>query len=245
MSGDESYLIRQQDPLEILKSQDRGALSQLLKDPQSALAGALIETFSHGPSAWTGPLVRVAVASLTGRALQQLAQEIKDFQDKGKMAEDWADDPKGYQTWVELLRVIDDESPDQEKLDALKAMFFAVNRFSSADGRQIVPYQLFQIAKRLTSGDLLVLKAVYEMHKKGNVNIASGGYREWAQKVALYLGHSLTGLIDRAETTLIENCLLSPRADKGHSIDITNLRLTDLALELCQNIERYHIERKP
>ncbi|HEV3316802.1 MAG TPA: hypothetical protein VG488_07545 [Candidatus Angelobacter sp.] len=122
-------------------------------------------------------------------------------------------------------------------------MFFAVNRIGTSDGQRIVSYQLFQIAKRLKSNELTVLKAVHELNKKGQTQLSSGGYKEWAQKISLYLGHSLIGLIDRADAILIENCLLSPRVQNSNYIDITNLRLTDLGIEFCQNIERYQIEK--
>lgn len=198
MREDETYIVKAPDLAEIVQSQDRGALSQFLKDPQSLIAGALIETFSHGPSAWTGPLVRVAVASLSGCALQQFAKEIKDFQEKGKIAENWADDPKGYQTWVELLKVIDEESPDEEKLDALKAMFFVVNKINAQDGEKIRAYQLFQIAKKLDSNALLSLKAMHQMHKDGILNTLNDPLT-FFNNVSEYAGHSIKGLAELAD----------------------------------------------
>jgi hypothetical protein len=88
VSKDETYLVKPKGPLEIMQHQDRGAMAQFLSDPRCAIAGALIETFSHGPGAFTGSLVKIGIAALNGHALQQFAQEIKDFQAKGKIAED-------------------------------------------------------------------------------------------------------------------------------------------------------------
>lgn len=231
MSEDESYLVRPKDLLEIVQSQDRGALAQFLSDPRSAIAGALIETFSHGPGAFTGSLVKIGIAALSGRALQQFAQEIKDFQAKGKIAEDWAEKPKGYQTWVELLRVIDEESPDEERLDAMKALFFAVNRITATDGERILAYQLFQIAKELNSNELLTLKACYQLHEEGRLSGIAELPTFW-NNVSAYSGHSIVGLAQLADKVLSEQQL------------IQNARLTGLGLKFCENIQQYQIDKK-
>ena len=247
MSEDESYLVKPKDPLEIMRSQDRGALTQFLKDPRSAIAGALIETFSHGPGAFTGSLVKIAIAALNGRAQQQFAEEIKDFQAKGKIADDWAEKPKGYQTWVELLRAIDEESPDEEKLDALKAMFFAANKVKIKDGERILAYQLFQIAKRLSSGELLLLKTIdslgYNMQqlKQQPAFIALD---EWESAAAQDMGHALTALIRHHEKALIENDLIQPRANESRQVMTPNGRVTDLGLKFCENIQQYQLDKR-
>lgn len=246
MSEDDSYLVKKRDLAEIIHSKDSAALSEFLKDPRSVIAGVLIEGFSHGPSAFTQPLIRVGVAALTGRALEQFAKEIRDFREKGRIPDDWAEKPKGYQTWVELLRVIDEENPDEERLNALKAMFFAVNRMNTADAERIVAYQLFQIAKKLTSGELLLLKAVNGI--KDDPAWHQGGtrkdFKDWANAVGVKLGHSMVALIEHHETALIENNLLAPRVSEIRTAVATgNGRLTDLGIKFCENIECYQIDK--
>jgi hypothetical protein len=239
----QSYIVSRHDPTEIIQLRDSAALSEFLKDPRSVIAGALIEGFSHGPSALTQPLIRVGVAALTGRALEQFAQEIKGFREKGKIPDDWAEKSKGYQTWVELLRVIDEESPDEERLDAMKAMFFAVNSISSVDAERIIAYQLFQIAKRLNSNELLVLKGIYENRGKFGSGILD--FAGWAKMVADYLGHRIAALIEHADKGLTENQLLSGRiGSDGSGVQRQNGRLTDLGIKFCENLERYQVDKK-
>jgi hypothetical protein len=244
MSDDEeSYLVKPHDPAEIIQLRDSAALSEFLKDPRSVIAGALIEAFSHGPSAFTQPLIKIGVASLTGRAAEQFAQEIKSFREKGKIPADWAEKPNCYQTWVELLRVIDEESPDETRLEALKAMFFAVNKVGVKDGTRILAYQLFQITKKLNSNELLVLKAVYENYQKVS-HFPTKLFREWTAAVANYLGHSMIGLVEVADQALVDNRLLGARyGPEQGSIHPEHWRLTELGLEFCQNIERYNIDK--
>jgi len=236
--------VKPHDPVEIIQRKDNPALSEFLKAPLSVIAGALIEGFSDGPGAFKQPLIRVGVAALMGRAMEQFAQEIKTFQEKGKIPDDWAEKPKGYQTWVELLRVIDEESPDEERLDVMKAMFFAVNKVNVTDGQRIVAYQLFQIAKKLDSNELLVMKAIHESCLRDS-QFRNDSFRDWAHAVASHLGHSVVALIEIADKTLVGNQLLSPRQLPDLSqISAPNWRLTDLGSEFCKNIERYQIDRK-
>jgi hypothetical protein len=47
-------------------------------------------------------------------------------------------------------------------------MFYGVNKVNAGDGERIAAYQLFQIAKKLTSGQLLYLKASYGLYKTGD-----------------------------------------------------------------------------
>jgi hypothetical protein len=245
MSDKNSFIIKPRDPSEIIRSQDSAALSEFLKDPPSLLAGALIEAFSHGPSALTGPLVRVGVSALKGRALQQFAKEIKDLREKGRLADDFAENKYGFQSWVELIQIIDDDTPDEDRLEALKAMFYAANTVNVTDGQQIVAYQLFQIAKKLNSNELLVMKAVYELFLKES-QFRNSHFREWAQAVARHLGHAVIGLVEVADKTLVDNQLLSGRFhDDLSGISSTNCRLTELGIEFCKNIERYRLDAKP
>jgi hypothetical protein len=251
MSDDEkSYIVKQRDPLQIIRSENSAALSAFLKDPPSVIAGALIEAFSHGPSALTAPLVRVGIAALRGRALQQVAQEIKDLKQKGKLADDFADRKYGFQTWVELLQLIDEDTPDEDRLEALKAMFYAANRVKAEEADQIVGYQLFQIAKRLTSNELLILKTAYEV--RGNARFMAPNtamaFPDWAEVILHQLGHGVVGLLEHADDSLVENKLFTRRYNTeqqdGGRVFPMNGRLTDLGLQFCKNIERYQIDKK-
>lgn len=67
---------------------------------------------------------------LKGKLYQQVAQEIKELRAKGKIPADFADEGKhkyGFKSWVELLTIIDEEAPDADRLEALKAMFYSIN----------------------------------------------------------------------------------------------------------------------
>jgi len=58
----------------------------------------------------------------------------------------------------------------------------------------------------------------------------------------MHLGHSLMGLVDNAETVLVETSLISPRT--GAFVDVNNFRITDLGIRFCENIQRYKVEKQ-
>jgi hypothetical protein len=75
-------------------------------------------------------------------------------------------------------------------------MFYAVNRITATEGKKIAAYQLFQIAKKLTSGQLLYLKASHDMYKTRDFRAGQlVGSGEWFAKVGKKLGHQVIGLL--------------------------------------------------
>src|SRR6266566_543113 len=168
-----------------------------MDQPLSAIAEALTGALAAGPNAWTAMTGHIVQACLKGKLFEQVSREIRELREKGKIADDFAEKKYGFQSWVELLKTIDDETPDQDKLDALKAMFYAVNKIGIEDAERILNYQLFQIAKSLTSGQLLLLKVVHESRSAGEFSMQGQqlSVLAWAEKMAARLGHKLSYLV--------------------------------------------------
>jgi hypothetical protein len=229
VAEEESYVVKARDLDLIIRSQNEKALEELIKDPLSTIAAVITEYLSHGAGALLSPVVRIAHGALKGKLLQQFAVEIQDLRRKGKLPEGFANQKYGYDTWVDLLKIIDDEAPDEDRLEALKAMFFAANKYNTTDGEKIVAYQLFQLAKDLSSNELLVLNALWRLYNEGQTMIDVHTFRALAQRL---LGHSVTGLIDIGYRGLTEHGLASGYA------------LTDLGREFCANVQSYRAETK-
>ena len=178
-----------------------------------------------------------------GKLFEQWAKEFRKLRDSGKIPDDFADKKYGFQTWVELMSIIDEDSPDADRLEALKAMFLAVNHVNVTDGEQIAAYHLWQITKNLSSGELLVLKTVYDSL---NLFGSDTTYAKWASVVARRMGHGVQGLVDLYEGKLTDLHLLSGRYRPDRNGIITlNGRLTDLGMKLCMNIKTYQTEIGP
>ena len=232
------------DLLRIVRAEDSAALGEFMKDAPSAIAGALIETLTHGPTAFVGPAVRIGVAALSGRAVRQLAAEVEELRKKAKIVDDYADRKYGFKTLVELPHIIDEEAPDEDRLDAMKAMFFAAYRVGVTEEREILAYQLFQIAKRLNSNELLVLKAIFQNRGSfytGNIMT----YQQWSSQVSQYVGHGIWALVEHADKALVDNRLISDRIMSDRSgVQPQDGRLTDLGIKFCENIEYYEVEKR-
>jgi hypothetical protein len=242
-----TYIVKKRDLADIIHLEDAGALEVFLQNPLGVIAQATVEFFSHGPKALVGPGVRIVQGALKGNLFKRLAMEVEDLRKKGKIDENFGETKYGFQSWVELLSIIDEDTPDEDRLEALKAMFYSINKVNATDAEQILGYQLFQIAKKLTSNELLVLKAAYELRNEGKTTVTGqGAFRDWAQAVSGHLGHSLISLIDHADRALVENQLLTDRFHGDRSgISWPNWRLTDLGLRFCENIERYKVQKRP
>ncbi len=248
MTDDESYVVKRRDDLDlnrIILSQNADALAEFLDEPVAAIAEALTGALAAGPKAWTTGAGRIVQSALKGKLFQQVSQEIKELRDKGKIPDHFTQEKNGFQSWVELLTIIDNESPDPERLDALKAMFFAVNKVNARDAERILAYQLFQIAKKLTSGQLLYLKACYEIYRARSVQSGIVSQYEWLTKVGTILGHNVSSLLNLDDLALTDLGLLSGRTLSDRSgLTQTNARLTDLGIKFCEEIQKYHLEAR-
>lgn len=248
MAEDDTYVLKPKDPDAIVKLQDPTTMEQFLEQPFSLIAEVLTGWLASGPNVWATAGCRIAQAAFKGRVFQQFARELQDLRQKGKIPDDFTEKPNGYKTWVDLLTILDEETPDAERLEALKAMFFAVNKVNSNDAERILNYQPFQISKRLNSGELLLLLTARAMEKEkppASMSSYSSGQvmaKYWAMEVAEKQGHSLTALMVKNERAVIDEGLFSSRPGGPDSRMVYYPRVTDLGIRFCENIETYRIE---
>jgi hypothetical protein len=130
----------------------------------------------------------------------------------------------------------------------MKAMFLDANEINAADGASILAYQLVQIAKSLTSSQLLLLKSVfngYQDYLRGAQTGGSVSTLQWREMIADRLGHKLSALIERDERKLVEYGFIAQwiRPDELQ-VPLTDGRMTDLGIKFCQNLEAYHTASK-
>lgn len=190
---------------------------------------------------------------LKGKIYQQVSREIRELRLKGRILDDYADEKKhkyGFKSWVDLMKAIDDNPPDADLLEALMAMFYGVNKINNIDAERIVSYRLLQIAKRLTSGELLLLQTLYDAIQRMEFqNPEALRLTDWALKVARMQGHNLVALVLKDEKALMEEQLISGHRDASvtsfeQTVNAVKGRLTDLGIKFCQNIEAYRSETR-
>jgi len=224
------------DYADIVHLENPNVIEKILTSSRSEKAAYLSALITSGVSrfALAGP--KVALAAMAVEALTDFGKEVSDWIKSGRIPQDFAGRPTGYQAWVELLQEIDSNPIDADRLKALKAMFLSTNRPDADSGAQILAYQLFQIAKRLSSGDLLVLRAA----KSCDGGTGHETAQNWLGKVASFMGHGVLALVEQHEKVLVENGLLSPRYDGN--LRVNAVRLTDLGSAFCRNLESYKAE---
>lgn len=255
MSGDDrpstpygdSYVLVARDYADIVHLENPNVIERILSASRSEKVAYVSALLTSGLSrlAFAGP--RVAFTAMVVEALTDLGKEVSNWMKSGKIPEDFSGRPSGYQTWVELLQEIDSNPADVERLKAMKAMFLAANRIEATDGESILGYQLFTIAKNLSSGQLLLLRAAYGNYMGYVQGPRTGGIistREWRTMMASNLGHKLSALVARDERKLVEYGLIAPwtRPDE-ESIPLMDARMTDLGIRFCQNLETYETTR--
>lgn len=248
MAENESIVLKPREPFsDAILPQNADELAKFMDQPLTAIAETLTSALAAGPKAWTLMTGHIVQGLLKGKLFQQVCQEIKDLREQGKIPNDFADEKKykyGFKSWVELLKVIDEETPDADRLDALKAMFYGVNETNATDVDRTVNYQIFQIAKKLSSGELLLMRAISEANR--NSDFGSGdslaGVSHWAAMICKRMGHGLTALVLKDEPALEAEGLISAR-NNVVNVNSANARLTDLGVRFCKAIENYQIEK--
>jgi hypothetical protein len=155
MADDERIVIKPREfSADLLLPENNSELAKFMDEPLTAIAETITGAMAAGPKTWMIMGGRIVQSMFKAKLYQQVSEEIKGLRDLGAIPKDYADESKyryGAKTWVELMSIIDDEAPDADRLDALKSMFYGVNKISASEGQRIVNYQLFQIAKKLTS----------------------------------------------------------------------------------------------
>ena len=225
--------------LEIIPLNDPKSLAEFLEQPKIKIAEAITGGLEAGVPGLIVAGARIVQGAIKGDMLRQIGREINVLVEKGKIKEDYVAQKYGFQSLRDILEFIDSEAPDQERFLAVKAMFFAVNSVDAVEGEALLNYELFQITKKLTGSQLLILKVSYEIRKKGEQLDSSA--EAWLKFIAERVGHNVASLIEKDESVLIDHRLLTIRVynDQSGIRGGKGGRLTDLAVKLCENLEKY------
>ena len=249
MSEDESIVLKPPELFsDAVLTQNADELAKFMDQPLTAIAEAITGALAVEPKAWMTMTGRIVQGILKAKLFQQVGRELNHLRDAGKIPDDFADEKHkyGFKSWVELLSIIDEEAPDADRLEALKAMFYAVNKLDASDGERVAAYQLFQIAKKLTSGQLVYLKACYEIYKPGQyANSGNVPERQWFEIVGKQVGHTIFGLLNVDDAALADLELLTRRYRDSGGVNSKNARLSDLGISFCRNVETYHLDAAP
>jgi hypothetical protein len=234
MADQNSLITRPRDYSNIIHLQDPTVLEDFLKEPLTFIAETITGVLAVGKIGTMVAGGRIVQALLKGQSFKQWGREFRALRDGGKIPSDFADGKYGFQTWVELMTIIDEDSPDTDRQEALKAIFYAVNKIGLEDKDRVVAYQLWQITKQLNSGDLLLLKTLNERgHLGGTI------YDQWLAALTGFSGLGFQELVELHVKRLLEFRLLEE--DRGAATR-RPARLSMVGHRLCMNIATFRID---
>lgn len=225
--------------------EDPEKLLNVIKDPiklSECIAGVLSRTLSEH-TLFAG---RIVEAAIKRNLFQQFGRELNHLIRQGRVQKEFLCTHRAQSTLVELLKFIDDEVPDEDRFKAIKSIFFTAVSKDVEENDRILAYEFIKIGKIIGSGELLVLKAVYDIYSgQARTNIGfdesrMSDARYWVECVAKQVGHGISGLIDLHERQLVDQCLLSNRFGVGNlDVDRNRFRLTNAGVKFCEFIKKY------
>lgn len=220
--------------------QDPALLSEFLKQPTLKIAEAITGLLSQGRPGLMASAGRIIQGAIKGKMMEQVGREIKKLIDEGKIKEDYAESKFGFKSLAELLDFIDSETPDNDRFEAIKAVFYYINSKDAISSEEVLNYQIFQIIKKLTSSQIILLKLCYTDYLEYLENPSSPVDTSavvWLNHICQIAGHNIVEIIEKDEYILIENSLLTKRQYPDRSgTSRVNGRLTGLGIKVSEYI---------
>jgi len=219
-------------------SETSGVLETTLRKLTAGLAGIAASKREE----WILSLGHVFQRMRGREFLVQLLEEWNIYVKKGLIKEGYEGTEQHRVCLQELLDFLDKDSPDQVRFSTLKKIFLVAATEKSSSRDSVLPGQLMRLCRALSSGEVIVLEAVYRISKTdkwqhGQVRDA----RPWLNMVAAESGLTHPELVEMCETELIRKLLLTDRqyGDRSGVTMEPHFRLTGLAISLCRFVEAY------
>jgi hypothetical protein len=172
-----------------------------------------------------------------GRFTATLVNEINDFRAKGRIKDDYFESDQGQACLQELLNALDTDSPDEIRFNAMKSVLLAIASENLSSRNDVVPLQVMQICRQLSSGEVLVLSATDALHNSGNWRAEAMNRGQLIPLLVRQTGLGYAELIELSAEKLEAKKLVSLVGSKGGP-DF-GFKLTGLGERICRFIEAY------
>jgi hypothetical protein len=157
-----------------------------------------------------------------------------------------------YRQQKDAGKFIGHEVPDEERMKALKSIFFYGTRKDATEQDEILAYEFLQTAKRLSGTEILILKANFEI-SNGQISEtvprhalpnANDHRSTWRKVIAKQMGYGdMDSVVTKYEHNLESLGLISPRLEMDRlqaQFEATQkLRLTEMGYKFCEFITNY------
>jgi len=237
---------------EIKKFNNVKSVMKFLQQPTVKIAEGLTGVLASPMQDWKLSAGKIVQAIVKGSLLTQLGREFQYYINKGKIKGDYLATDKNRISLNELLKFIDEYVPDEIRFNAMKSIFLtSVSKRSTRIDEELA-YQFMQMCKKLSSSEILILKAAFDIlnkkFRKGvlkpDLDIARAD--SWFEAIAKQIGHGISELVEQQEEHLTNLKIITAREQPPNlatSHDTFRkseyFRLTSLGYKLCKFITKY------
>ena len=224
--------------------EDKQQLRKFMGNPTKAIAETFLGIMKTDKGAWLDSGVRLFDSLLKNRLIQQLVSEIERYQSEGKVKMDYMETDNNRMALKEVLKIIDEAPPDEEKFKAIKSLFLCNVEEGASGEDQMLTYQYLLLVNLLNSGEVMVLKAIYNIAKGRSrpavsLELIDGQHREnWYKAIARQAGFNHVPLSELYAEKLMALRLIDD-AKRQHLDLRNNNMLTSLGLSVCEFITKY------
>jgi len=178
-----------------------------------------------------------------GNFLNELLEEWNKYREKSKVKEDYQFSEQHKVCLQELLDFLENDSPDEVRFLVLKKIFLVAGTEKISDRNDLFPQEFMKIARKLTDGEIILLKAVFDIAIQRKFWSDDPHYSadSWIKEVTKESKLKYTQLVEIYEKNLMDKKLITPRFHPdGSGVHVKpHFRLTALGFNLCQYIASY------
>lgn len=119
-------------------------------------------------SDWGRSVGHIVQGVIGGRGLSNLQKEVECYIDAGRIKKDFVTSIQGERCLVELLKFLEQEIPDHDRLELLRRIYIVSATEELHNRESPLPLQFMQIARSLTQGEIIVLFTAYRIDRTGS-----------------------------------------------------------------------------
>jgi hypothetical protein len=215
--------------------------SDVIKDTTCSIFAGLTAIVANEPKENILSASRIFQGFVKGRVLEQLRVEWDELKEKGKIKDDYESTSQHRDCLLELLKILDNDCPDELRFQTLKKIFLTAATEKVSDRNSLLPYQYLKLCREMTSGEIIVLQTIYKLTSQPDIKRENNSAAVWLRAVADASGLIHTSLVEIHEAELMKKYLLTGRlhGDRSGVECKPHYRLTELAYDFCKFINDY------
>jgi hypothetical protein len=218
---------------------------EIMKDTALSIVAGLTGLASSDKNDCVLSASRVFQGLIKGKGLQQLMDEWQALVEKGKIKEGYEKTSQHQDCFLELLRFLDNDCPDEIRFQTLKKIFLVAATETASDRESLLPYEYMKLCKSMSSGEIITMLTAYRiLVDKKHVSFTDINFdHNWTARIVSNAQFEHLELVEIYKNKLFEKRILvqhseySGRMARGEIAKDNGL--TSLGLALCKYIESY------